>query len=223
MIRLERVTKIYQPSKDVSVNALEDISFTIHRGEFAALLGSSGSGKSTLLYIIGLLEKATSGSIFINDKNVSKMTDAQISSIRNKMIGFVFQQFNLIAKLTVLENVLLPAAYSPQGIRKEDRDYAYYLLKTFGILEKGNSFPNQLSGGQQQRVAIARALINKPEVIIADEPTGNLDSKTGMQIMDLIKEIHAKEKKTVVLVTHDEHIAHYAKRVIRISDGKLVT
>ncbi|MFA6005626.1 MAG: ABC transporter ATP-binding protein [Patescibacteria group bacterium] len=223
MIRLDKITKNYQPSKDVVVQALKNISITINSGEFVALLGNSGSGKSTLLYIIGLLEKATSGSIFIKDKNISELNDAQISRIRNKTIGFVFQQFNLITKLTVLENVLLPAAYSAYGIQKENKDYARYLLETFGILEKGNSFPNQLSGGQQQRVAIARALINKPEVIIADEPTGNLDSKTGIQIMDLIKEIHLKEKKTIVLVTHDEHIARYAKRIVRIVDGGITT
>lgn len=223
MIGLQHITKTYRPSKDVEVNALVDISFTIQSGEFVALLGSSGSGKSTLLYIIGLLEKATSGDLLIDDKNISKMSDAQISAIRNKRIGFVFQQFNLIPKLTVLENVLLPTAYTKEGTRKEDKTYAQYLLQTFGIVEKQNAFPNQLSGGQQQRVAIARALINKPETIIADEPTGNLDSKTGVQIMDLIQEIHMKEKKTIVLVTHDEHIAHYAKRVIRITDGHVIS
>lgn len=221
MIRVEHVCKIYRPSKDVTVNALIDISFEIKRGEFVAILGSSGSGKSTLLYILGLLERPTDGTIYIEEKNISGLSDSEVSLIRNKTIGFVFQQFNLITKLTVLENILLPAHYSLYGVTQGVEEYAYYLLKTFGIADKKNSFPNQLSGGQQQRVAIARALVNKPEVIIADEPTGNLDSKTGVQIMDLISQIHKQEGKTVLLVTHDEHIALYAKRIIHIVDGEI--
>lgn len=222
MIRVEHVSKIYRPSKDVTVNALIDITFEIKQGEFVAILGSSGSGKSTLLYVLGLLEKPTEGAVYIADQNISHLSDTEISSIRNKTIGFVFQQFNLITKLTVLENVLLPAHYSPTGVTQAVEKYALFLLETFGILEKKDAFPNQLSGGQQQRVAIARALVNSPRVVIADEPTGNLDSKTGIQIMELIKQIHSKEGKTVILVTHDEHIAGYAKRVIRLLDGRII-
>lgn len=223
MIRVEHVSKIYRPSRDVTVNALIDISFEIKQSEFVAILGSSGSGKSTLLYILGLLERPTEGTVYITNKNISHLTDAEISRIRNQTIGFVFQQFNLITKLTVFENVLLPAHYSPHGVTPTVEKYALYLLRTFGILEKKDAFPNQLSGGQQQRVAITRALVNSPKIIIADEPTGNLDSKTGVQIMELIKQIHSKEGKTVILVTHDEHIAGYAKRVIRLLDGKITT
>ena len=172
--------------------------------------------------MLGLLERPTEGGIYIADEDISRLSDAEISLIRNQTIGFVFQQFNLITKLTVLENVLLPAHYSPLGVTAAIEKYAQYLLETFGILEKKDAFPNQLSGGQQQRVAIARALVNSPKVIIADEPTGNLDSKTGIQIMELIKQIHIKEGKTILVVTHDEHIASYAKRIIHMFDGRII-
>ncbi len=223
MIRLKAVTKIYHPSKDVKVIALNNISLTINKGEFVAILGSSGSGKSTLLYIIGLLEKVSSGQVIINNQDVSDLDDQQISLMRNGVMGFVFQQFNLIPKLNVFENTLLPLNYRSQNITNKDKKRAIEFLNRLGIKDKISAFPNQLSGGQQQRVAIARALINNPEVIIADEPTGNLDSKTGTQIMTLIKNIHQQEKKTVVLVTHDQNIAKYAQRIIKINDGKIVT
>jgi len=222
MIKLQEVAKIYKPSRNVEVTALAKISLEIKRGEFVTILGKSGSGKSTLMYIIGLLEKPTMGKVFIQDQESSTLSDREISAIRNKTIGFVFQQFNLINKLTILENVLLPIAYSKNGITQKDQTFAHELLEKFGILEKERSFPNQLSGGQQQRVAIARALINRPEVIIADEPTGNLDSKTGVQIMDLIGKINSHEKKTIVLVTHDHNIAKYGHRVINLQDGVMI-
>lgn len=222
MIRLVNVSKIYQPSKDVRVVALDKINIEIKNNQFIGILGKSGSGKSTLMYILGLLERPSHGEVYIKDQLVSNMSDQQVSSLRNQTIGFIFQQFNLIPKLSVLENVILPAVYSKSGQQAKHLEYAQYLLKRFGILDKKNAFPNQLSGGQQQRVAITRALVNKPEIIIADEPTGNLDSKTGEQIMLLMKEIHEKEKKTIILVTHDNEIAKQAKNLLYLEDGIII-
>ena len=222
MIRLDHVSKIYQPSKDVKVVALDKINVEIRDNDFIGILGKSGSGKSTLMYILGLLEKPSLGEVYIKNQLISNLTDKQISNLRNETIGFIFQQFNLIPKLTVWENVLLPAIYSQTGEQAKHRQYAEYLLERFGILDKRGAYPNQLSGGQQQRVAIARALINKPEIIIADEPTGNLDSKTGEQIMKLLKEIHTKEKKTIILVTHDKEIAKQASYLLYLEDGVIV-
>ncbi|PJE63606.1 macrolide ABC transporter ATP-binding protein [Candidatus Roizmanbacteria bacterium CG10_big_fil_rev_8_21_14_0_10_45_7] len=218
MIEVHNVSKIYRPSKQVEVVALHNITITIKKGEFVAILGSSGSGKSTLLYVIGLLERPTSGTVRIENKDTASLDDEHISRIRGEMVGFVFQQFNLIPNLTVLANVLLPSRYTPKP-QAESRAIA--LLETFGIGSKVNAYPNQLSGGQQQRVAIARALMNNPNIIIADEPTGNLDSKTGKQIVELLQEIHKKEEKTIIIVTHDASIAAYAKRIIHIQDGEL--
>jgi len=186
------------------------------------ILGKSGSGKSTLMYILGLLEKPTTGNVYIKDKLSSQMDDTQISALRNQTVGFIFQQFNLIPKLSVMDNILLPSVYQSQERTSSAKEYGEYLLNRFGILEKKDSFPNQLSGGQQQRVAIARALINKPEIIIADEPTGNLDTKTGVEIMNLLDEIQENEGKTIILVTHDLEVAKRAKRIIRLEDGVLI-
>jgi len=222
MIRLENVAKVYRPSRDVKVTALDNINVEIKASEFMGILGKSGSGKSTLMYILGLLERPSSGSVYIQNKLSSDLSDQEISQLRNRTVGFIFQQFNLIPKLTVFENILLPAVYRNYANSEEAIKYGTFLLERFGILEKKGSFPNQLSGGQQQRVAIARALINKPEVIIADEPTGNLDSKTGQQIMNLLDEIHQKEKKTIILVTHDPQIAKRAKRLLYLEDGCII-
>lgn len=222
MIRLHKVSKIYRPSRDVKVTALSEITVEIKSGEFVGILGKSGSGKSTLMYIFGLLEKPSEGEVYIKNQLVSALNDRQVSSLRNQTVGFIFQQFNLIPKLTVLENILLPSVYSVHGHNHKAREYAEFLMSRFGILDKKDAFPNQLSGGQQQRVAIARALINKPEVVIADEPTGNLDTKTGQQIMELLQSIHAKEHKTIILVTHDPQIAKLAKRTLYLEDGCLI-
>jgi len=222
MIRLENVAKVYRPSRDVKVTALDNINVEIKSGEFVGILGKSGSGKSTLMYILGLLERPSNGSVYIQDKLSSDLSDQEISRLRNRTVGFIFQQFNLIPKLTVFENILLPAVYRNYGSSQEAIEYGNFLLERFGILDKKGSFPNQLSGGQQQRVAIARALINKPEIVIADEPTGNLDTKTGQQIMDLLDEIHQKEKKTIILVTHDPQIAKRAKRLLYLEDGCII-
>jgi len=222
MIRLENVSKIYRPSRDVKVTALDNINAEIKSGEFVGILGKSGSGKSTLMYILGLLERPSEGSVYIKDKLSSELSDQEISRLRNRTVGFIFQQFNLIPKLTVFENILLPSVYRNYANSQEAMEYGHFLLERFGILDKKDSFPNQLSGGQQQRVAIARALINKPEIVIADEPTGNLDTKTGQQIMDLLDEIHQKEKKTIILVTHDPQIAKRAKRLLYLEDGCII-
>ncbi len=221
MIRLENVSKIYHPSKNVRVVALDNVSLEIKTGEFVVILGKSGSGKSTLMYLVGLLESPTVGEVYIDQKRVSQMTDRHISNIRNKTVGFVFQQFNLIPNLTVTENVLLPSVYSSSGMTGHSLRAAENLLAIFDILDKKGAYPNQLSGGQQQRVAIARALINDPEVVIADEPTGNLDSKTGVQIMKLIQMVHKEKGKTIILVTHDREIARYGERVIELADGRI--
>lgn len=221
MITLSAISKIYSPSPRVHVTALDSVSCTIHPHEFVAILGPSGCGKSTLLYIIGLLEKATSGSIVINNSESTTLSDNEISHLRGKTIGFVFQQFNLISRMSVIENILLPIFYSEHHKIASKKEDARKLLLEFGIPDKENAYPNQLSGGQQQRVAIARALINDPDIIIADEPTGNLDSSNGKQIIELLTDIH-KKGKTVILVTHDSNIASYAKRVIHMRDGRII-
>ena len=221
-IKLDRVSKKYLLGDDVVFTALENISLEIKAGEFTAIIGPSGSGKSTLMHIIGLLDKFTTGELYIGDKEIDKLNDNQISALRNEFVGFVFQQFNLLPKLTVLENVLLPSIYTKKtGINFEAR--ALDLLKKFGIDSKKDSYPNKISGGQQQRVAIARALIMKPPLILADEPTGNLDSKTGAEIIKLLKELNVTEGITIIVVTHDPNIAKVCQRQIKIVDGKIVS
>jgi len=222
MIKVEKVIKKYILDEDSVFFALNDVSVEIKDCEFTSIIGPSGSGKSTLMHIIGLLDKPTSGKVFVNNKEISSMTDDQISRLRNEFVGFVFQQFNLINKLTVVENVMLPTIYNRNKIDFDPKTQAIELLTKFGLAEKIYSFPNKLSGGQQQRVAIARALIMNPKLILADEPTGNLDSKSGEMVLKLLKELHNKEKITVVIVTHDMKVAKQAKRIIKIMDGQIV-
>lgn len=222
MITIKNIWKEYQINDDVVFTALQDISLTIERGEFSALVGPSGSGKSTLMHIIGLLDKPTRGTIHINDINVESLNDDKLSTLRNEFVGFVFQQFNLINKLTVLENVLLPTVFSRKKLDYDPEERAMEILTRFGIDSKAKSRPNRISGGQQQRVAIARALIMSPELILADEPTGNLDTKTGDEIMKLLASLSRDEGITVLIVTHEKDIAQKTKRQIEIVDGKLV-
>lgn len=205
------------PLGDEIIHVLKGIDLTINKGEYVALMGPSGSGKSTLMNLLGCLDTPTSGSYVLNGKLVSKMHDDELAEIRNKEIGFVFQTFNLMPRTTALDNVALPMVYA--GYSKSERnERATQVLTQVGLADRMDHKPNQLSGGQRQRVAVGRALVNKPAIILADEPTGNLDSKTSVEIMGLFNEIHAKGN-TVILVTHEEDIAAYAHRVIRLRDG----
>lgn len=221
MIKLENVSKAYILGED-KVEAVKNVSLTIKEKEFISIMGTSGSGKSTLMHLIGLLEQPTSGKILLNDKDISKLSDNELSKIRNKTVGFVFQSFNLINRFTVLENILLPTRYSKEPLKFDANKKAEELLHKFGIYERRNFFPNKISGGQQQRVAIARALIMGPKIILADEPTGNLDSKTGDEILDILGKLNKEFGVTVVLVTHEHDIAAKTKRQIYIKDGEVV-
>jgi len=221
MIKLSHVNKEYKLDGEV-FQALKDINLEINDGDFMAIVGPSGCGKSTLMHIIGLLDNPTSGKITIQGKDISQLTDNELSKLRNEFVGFIFQQFNLISKLTVLENILLPTIYNRRKLTYDPEEKTWELMKRFNIESKAKSYPNKLSGGQQQRVAIARALINSPKLILADEPTGNLDSKTGEKIIELLSELNKKDRITIVLVTHDLNIAGRAKKHIRLLDGKMV-
>src|SRR3989304_9756029 len=221
MIKLVNVCKSYFLG-DEEVKAVCNINLEIKDKDYIGILGTSGSGKSTLMYLIGLLEQPTSGKVILEGKDVSKLSDTDLSKIRNKTVGFFFQQFNLINRFTVLENVLLPTKYSKRDLDFDPIKRADELLTHFGIFDRRNFFPNKISGGQQQRVAIARALIMKPKVILADEPTGNLDSKTGDEIIKLLSSLNKELGVTVIIVTHEKEIAKKTKRRIYIKDGKIV-
>lgn len=222
VIKLENVQKTYYLGEDI-VRAVDNASLEIKKGEYASILGTSGSGKSTLMHVIGLLDKPTSGKILINGKDVSKLNDDEISQLRNNFVGFVFQQFNLINKLTVLENVALPATYYKGKLNFDPMKRAAELLEQFGMGKRLNFYPNKISGGQQQRVAIARSLIMSPDLILADEPTGNLDSKTGDEILQILEDLNKKTGVTVIIVTHEKEVADRTRRQIYIKDGKVVT
>ncbi|MBE6605625.1 MAG: ABC transporter ATP-binding protein [Ruminococcaceae bacterium] len=218
IIDLRNIYKIYQMG-DSEVHAADDVSLKIYKGEFVAIVGQSGSGKSTLMNIIGCLDVPTSGKYYLNGEDVSELDDDKQAAIRNKTLGFIFQQYNLIAKLNVLENVELSLLYA--GISKAKRnEMAKSALERVGLSDKLKNFPNQLSGGQQQRVSIARALAGNPSIILADEPTGALDSKTSREVLDFLKKLN-EEGNTIVLITHDQSIAREAKRIVRIMDGKI--
>jgi putative ABC transport system ATP-binding protein len=220
IIHLEQIRKHYIMGKQ-QLQVLKGISLDINKNEYVALMGPSGSGKSTLMNIIGCLDTATAGKYILNGLDVSKMEDNALAEVRNKEIGFVFQQFNLLPRLTALENVALPLIYA--GMSKKMRnEKAMHVLELVSLTDRSHHKPNELSGGQSQRVAIARALVNDPAIILADEPTGNLDSVTSYEIMDIFGKIHS-EGNTVVLVTHEEDIANHARRVIRLRDGVIET
>ncbi len=218
VIEIKKITKFYQVGTQV-VKALQGVDIAISKGEYVAIMGPSGSGKSTLMNIIGALDTPTGGQYVLNGTDVSRMSDDNLAEIRNKEIGFVFQTFNLLPRYTALENVMLPLIYS--GVPKNRRiELAQEALLNVSLADRVTHKPNELSGGQRQRVAVARALINKPSIILADEPTGNLDSKTSADIMRLFGEIHAKGN-TIILVTHEEDIARYAHRIVRLRDGHI--
>ena len=219
LIKLSNVNKIFQLDEELTFQALKNINLEIKKGEFVAIIGPSGSGKSTLMNILGLLDHPTSGSYYLEGSDVARLKDDHRAKLRNQKIGFVFQSFNLLARTKACENVALPLIYS--GVAKEVREkQAKKSLDSVGLSDKYDSKPSQLSGGQQQRVAIARALVTNPEIIFADEPTGNLDSKSGVEILSILKRLNS-EGKTIILITHDKNIAGNAQRIIRIKDGEI--
>lgn len=220
MIQIENLSKVFSMGES-EIRALDGVSLAIERGEMVAIMGPSGSGKSTLMSIIGCLDVATEGSYVLDGSQVEHMNDTQLADIRNHKIGFVFQTFNLLARTSALENVLLPLAYSGMSGRAS-REKALKALDMVGLADRVKHRPNELSGGQQQRVAIARALANDPAILIADEPTGALDSKTGADIIGLFQSLHKDFGQTVILVTHDPFIGHHAERIVRLADGHIV-
>jgi putative ABC transport system ATP-binding protein len=221
LIEARDITKIYQLG-DVELRALDGVSITIDKGEFLAIMGPSGSGKSTFMNIVGCLDIPTSGQYFLEDIDVGKLTRDELAHIRNQKIGFVFQGFNLLSRTSALENVELPMLYD--GVpTKERKQKALAALKIVGLEGREDHHPNQLSGGQQQRVAIARAIVNEAPIIFADEPTGNLDTRTSMEIMELFQKLNSESGITVILVTHESDIAAYSRRIIRFLDGRLVS
>ncbi len=216
IIETSNISRMYKMGDNI-VNALQSISISIDKGEYVAFMGPSGSGKSTLMNIVGCLDTPTSGTYILNSQLVSEMTENELAEIRNKEIGFVFQTFNLLPRASALENVALPLIYAGYG-KSERNEMAMAALESVNLSDRYHHKPNELSGGQRQRVAIARALVNNPSIILADEPTGNLDSKTSYGIMALFQELHDKGN-TIIMVTHEDDIAHYAHRIIRLKDG----
>jgi len=220
LIELKNIKKEYK-SGSIITNALERVSFQVEEGEFVAITGPSGSGKSTLMHIIGFLDRPSAGIYKFKGRNINEFSDEELSKIRNKEIGFVFQSFNLLPKVSALDNVQLPLIYANVS-KRERKELAKKSLKAVGLIEKINSFPNQLSGGEQQRVAIARAIVNNPSIILADEPTGNLDSKSGQIIMEIFQDLN-KRGHTIILVTHESYTAKMASRIIQLKDGKVIS
>ncbi|MBI4991679.1 MAG: ABC transporter ATP-binding protein [Candidatus Harrisonbacteria bacterium] len=221
MIECKHISKIYKTS-DVETQALKDVSFVIKDGEFVAIMGPSGSGKSTLMHILGALDTPTSGTYFLDGKDVSTLADDELADIRMKKIGFVFQSFNLLPRTSVLRNVMLPLIYA--GVSEEERKkHAEEALTASAFPDKfWNHYSNQLSGGMMQRVAIARALVNNPTLVLADEPTGNLDTKTGEIVLDTFQRLHQEQGRTIVLITHEQYVAEHAERIINIRDGSIL-
>ncbi|MEI7452125.1 MAG: ABC transporter ATP-binding protein [Candidatus Falkowbacteria bacterium] len=219
LIKIENLHKNYQTG-DLVTPVLHGLNFTIERGDFVSIMGPSGSGKSTLMHILGLLDRATTGKYYLDDGDVTDLDDNQLAKLRNEKIGFVFQAFNLLPRTTVLENVKLPLIYTGKNIDFDER--AKKVLDSVGLSHRLDYYTNQISGGEKQRVAIARALVNNPSIIFADEPTGNLDSKHGAQIMEILQKLN-DEGNTIILVTHETHTAEHAKRIIRLKDGFIIS
>ncbi len=223
VISVRNLFKTYHVG-EVSVHALRGVSLDVEGGEFVAVVGPSGSGKSTLMHILGCLDKPTSGEYLLDGKNVSELTDDQLSWIRNRQIGFVFQGFNLLSRTSALENVELPLLYGGSKVPPEERrKRAMEALATVGLADRAEHHPNQLSGGQQQRVAIARALMNNPTILMADEPTGNLDSRTSLEVMDIFQALKEARGITIVLITHEQQVAEYGSRIVTFKDGQIVS
>lgn len=220
IVELRHITKIYGSGKKVKTKVLNGVFLKVFAGDFIAITGPSGSGKSTLMNVIGLLDTSTSGQYLLNGIDITRLLEDKLSLLRNKEIGFIFQSFNLLGGLSVLENVTLPAIYAGTPSDKRETK-AKDLLKKLGLEEKVSSLPNELSGGQQQKVAIARALINDPKLILADEPTGNLDTKSGEDVMKILEDLN-KQGTTIILITHERNIARKAKKIIRIRDGRII-
>ena len=224
MIEIEKITKVYRMG-EIEVHALRGVSLKIERGEWVAIMGPSGSGKSTLMHVIGCLDTPTSGVYRLNGLDVGGMNDNQLADVRNHQIGFVFQTFNLLARTNALKQVMLPMQYSRDGARipaSERRGRAQEALEMVGLGDRTDHRPTELSGGEQQRVAIARALVNDPAIIMADEPTGNLDSTSGAEVMEILHRLHREKGLTVVMVTHDEEIGGQAERIVRLRDGQII-
>jgi putative ABC transport system ATP-binding protein len=220
LLQLENVSKIYQMG-EVEVPALKNVTVDIKKGDFVAIIGASGSGKSTMMNLIGCLDLPTKGDIFLKDQNITKMSESDLASLRGKTIGFIFQQYNLIPSITAFENVLLPMEFQEIG-DNEANQRVKKILEIVGLTDKGHHLPTQLSGGQQQRVSIARSLATDPEIILADEPTGALDSVTGKQILEMLTRLWKEDGKTIIMVTHDLNLAKYAHRTIELKDGQIV-
>ena len=221
VIETKDLCKIYNQGEHNEVRAIEHVNLKVEEGEFLAVIGPSGSGKSTLLHMVGALDKPTRGSVLIDGEDINSMSSDELANIRLNKIGFVFQTFNLISGVSAVDNVLMPLV--PRGVSGSKRRYAKELLHKFGIGKRANHDPSELSGGEKQRVAIARSLINNPKIILADEPTGQLDSKTGKDIIKLMRELNREKNLTFVIVTHDESLLKYVKRVVRLKDGRIIS